>query len=158
MMAASIMTRAERREHAREHLLAFGDLDLFEVVLDALEVAPSKVFEFAIDHCTFVMVGRDSSAWTSSARLLDREGKARERLIVLGSDVDFEIVLHEISHAMRADLSDSVQAISCAGEVGLREYAAANGLLLAFWRDEAEEELRARDDARAWLHSTEAAK
>jgi hypothetical protein len=34
------MTRAERRAHAREYALIFGDLRLWEVVLDALESLP----------------------------------------------------------------------------------------------------------------------
>jgi hypothetical protein len=150
MMAASIMTRAERREHAREHALCFGDLTVWETILDALASVPPAAYDFALANCVFVGVGVDSRAWTSSANLADREGRHRHRLIVCGPDTTAETVAHEISHATRAALSDS-PAISCAGEIGLREYAKENGLFEQFERAKANEESAAWRDAYAWL-------
>lgn len=149
------LTAAERREHAREYVLCYGDQGLWSVVLDALDRVPGVVLDHVIANVAFIMVGRDARAWTSSARLLDREGQGRDRVIVLGPDADVEVVLHEISHTLRACLDPHVSAIPCVGEIGLHEHLARVGLQPWAADETAAEEARADADASRWLSTSD---
>jgi hypothetical protein len=139
-------TIADRRAHARENLLAFGDLRIWGVVIDAVAALPEDAFRFAVTHCVFVLVGAEADGWTSSSQLVDRDGKSRQRLIVLGPNTTAALVRHELAHAMHADLASGA-AISCVGELGLREHFEAIGL--GSWAENAiaAEEDRANDAA-----------
>jgi hypothetical protein len=112
-------------------LLFFGDPALLTIVVRGLLSAPLCVIEHAIDETVWLGVGSQSRAWTSSARLIDREGRDRQRMVVLGPDTDETCVRHEMAHNWHAPLPgrDGTVSPACCtvGEAGLREHARESG-------------------------------
>lgn len=143
-------TGRARRDHVREHLLVFGDLAIWAIVAETVASLHDEAAQFAIQHVAFIGVGVDSDGWTASAKMLDREGRSRERMILLGPATSRELVIHELSHAMRSSLEPQACAIPCAGEVGYLEHLESIGRGDWARQQTAAEEARAAADVEAW--------
>lgn len=144
-------------EDITDRLLFFGDKQLLARAAKALAMAPSAVRHAILTDVVVLGVGLDSVAWASHARLVDAEGRGRDRLIVLGPDSTIETILHESVHAWYADPSPPNgmrSAISTAGEIGLRMHAEEHEWLHRI--DDHVDRGERCADALAWIWSTSA--
>lgn len=120
-----------RDEWISERLAYWGDESLLRITIDALSMLPDAVLWGILTSSTFVAVGRDNPAWTSSAWLLDTRGCLHERLVVLGPALSTELLLHEFAHVWHSRVSNIAQlpmpAVSTEGELALRHLARAEG-------------------------------
>lgn len=93
------VTEPEIREWVRDSVVHVGDEAFDHDIADALARTPEPVRAWTLRHCAFVTVGRGSIAWTARSRVVDRDGRPRERFIVLGPGAAANVILHEIGHA-----------------------------------------------------------
>jgi hypothetical protein len=129
----------------------YGDLSFLPRVVSAVRVLPEAVRWMVVTNTAFLTVGHDSVAWTSSGVLVDRDGRLRDRLIVLGPDAGIDIVVHELAHVWHAPFEGYHQAICAQGEAGLRALARAQGWAHRIDAHEARSERLADGCATAWL-------
>lgn len=125
------MPRDALAEYIQEYLLYFGDPSLQAVMVRALTRAPLYVIDAILRDAVIIGVGLDSNAWTSGSRLVDREGRGRARLVVLGPASTERTCLHEVGHVWTAPFTEEGaqpnEAMTATGEHGLRAFAASEG-------------------------------
>jgi hypothetical protein len=82
-----------------------------------------------------VGVGINSTAWTASSQFQDKEGRGRNRVVVLGPNCDARVIRHEAAHVWHSTVTLESEtppiAVTGQGEVGLRALAARDGWLEA---------------------------
>jgi hypothetical protein len=142
---------ARESEWIERHLRIYGELSFLPRVIAALSVLPEAVRWIVVTGTAFLTVGHESIAWTSSAVLVDQDGRLRDRVIVLGPDADVDIVVHEIAHVWHAPFQGAHQAICAQGEAGIRALARAQGWAHRIDTHEAQSERLADGCATAWL-------
>jgi len=113
----------DEEEWIDRFLLFFGDRSLLPRTIAAVRLAPDPARWAVLTSAAFLAVGRDSRAWTSSSLFLDQDSRLRDRVIVMGPDVDVDVIAHECAHVWNApDDPDAVgAALSTQGELALRE-------------------------------------
>lgn len=131
-----------------------GDEELLPLVEHACALLPDQVRAFIVREVAFVTIC-SSAAWTASATLAGDDGCPKHRVIVLGPRADLRVTLHECGHAwhspLRGDTIGPGQAVSAAGELGLRQLAAEQGWLAAIDTHVRDSETLAEGLALAWL-------
>jgi hypothetical protein len=121
----------------RAGLLFYGDPELLKPVVDAFRSTPPAVRDTLLDQVAVLATGRSTRGWTSSAKLADRDGEGRSRIIVLtGHRTDREVVrtmLHELAHCWTAPLpAEHSQAVTAQGREAVLALAHREG-----WGDRA---------------------
>jgi hypothetical protein len=150
------MPRHELEALVRYRLALFGDEGFLPDVIGGLMLLPDPLRTHALKAAAFVCVGRQSRAWTASARLEDRDGP-RPRMVVLGPDADVRTVIHECVHVWHTpgglthNPQDPAPAVTAAGAIAIRQLAREGGWLAGPTADYRRHERLAEAGAIAWL-------
>lgn len=127
-----LMTSAEHRDWIDSRLVYVGDSSLLPVVLDALVTCPEPIQEDCLSSSAFIGVGLDSNGWTSPSHFIDKEGRQRQRVVVLGPNTNERTVRHECAHCWLAPIvrqEETRPVLSEQGRLALRALAARDGWL-----------------------------
>lgn len=144
------------RARIRDELLLCGDKELVPVAVEAFARAPAPVREVLLRQVAVLAVGASTNGWTAPSRMVDRDDRPRERIIVIhGVDRTFpellKTFLHELGHCWHAPLTAEYDAcITALGMVGLQSWAADSGLSDQYAAQEARGERLADACAFAW--------
>jgi hypothetical protein len=128
-------TPAALRARIADEMLLFGDKELLPVAVEAFARAPAPVRDMLLGQVAVLAVGVSTNAWTAPSRMVDRDGRPRDRMIVIhGRDRSFpellRTFLHELGHCWHAPIphEDLAVCITAQGLVGLKTWAADSGL------------------------------
>jgi hypothetical protein len=120
------LSRPELRKRVASTV--YGDECFVPLIEAALRCVPAFVLATVLREVAFLTVGLNSRAWTGSSSFVDRLGRRRTRVILLGPGADLRTVLHEIGHVWHASPDqEHVSLISALGNAGLIGLARQEG-------------------------------